>query len=352
MIRLPNFFLVGAPKAGTTSLYHYLDQHPQIYMSRIKEPHFFASEIREENCDPELRRGIARDARNLREYLDGPMREKRFGGIVAQWEDYLRLFAHAEGQTALGDGSVCNLWSPTAAERIAERIPDAKILVVLRDPAERAFSQYFHGVCNGAIRWSFREHIERNLRYRSREFCVHYPFLEFGLYAQQLIRYLDRFGKNVWIGFHEDFKTRPLDICRDICRFLGVSQEFSPDMGRRHLEAQVPRLAAIGWLRRSGFWKLTASMTPSSLRPLVQRALMRKAGKKTMVPSEREYLIGYYREDITKLARLVGRNLEGWLQVDQGGVSVPLRGGRRAAGDPGNAGCPASRPCSDRYEDR
>ena len=67
MSRLPNFFIVGAPKAGTTSLYHYLDQHPQAYMSAIKEPHFFAAEIRPENFDAELRRHVARDAR-LREF--------------------------------------------------------------------------------------------------------------------------------------------------------------------------------------------------------------------------------------------------------------------------------------------
>ncbi len=152
MPRLPTFFLVGAPKAGTTSLYHYLDQHPQVYMSAIKEPHVFAAEVREENFDPELRRGIARDTRGVREFLSGSMRRKRFSGIVADWEGYLRLFADAGAELALGEASACYLWSPTAAERIAGRIPDAKILVMLRNPAERAFSQYLHGVGNGAIR--------------------------------------------------------------------------------------------------------------------------------------------------------------------------------------------------------
>src|SRR5450755_4155671 len=113
MSRLPNFFIVGAPKAGTTSLYHYLDQHPQVYMSAIKEPNFFSAEIREKNFDPKLRRGVARDVRGLREFLSGPMRQKRFGGIGADWEDYLRLFANATNQSALGEASVCYLWSPT-----------------------------------------------------------------------------------------------------------------------------------------------------------------------------------------------------------------------------------------------
>src|SRR5580704_13791477 len=119
MSRPPNFFIVGAPKAATTSLYHYLDQHPQVYMSAIKEPHFFAAEVREENCDVYVRGEIARDRRALREYLAGPMLEKRLGGIVGDWRDYLKLFAGAKDELALGEASPCYLWSPTAAERIA-----------------------------------------------------------------------------------------------------------------------------------------------------------------------------------------------------------------------------------------
>ena len=101
MQRPPNFFIVGAPKAGTTSLYHYLDQHPNIYMSPIKEPHYFASEIRPENCDPGLRDEMARESRGLREFLSGPMTQKRFSGIVTEWADYMRLFANANTESAL-----------------------------------------------------------------------------------------------------------------------------------------------------------------------------------------------------------------------------------------------------------
>ncbi|MCU1336449.1 MAG: hypothetical protein JWO19_2030 [Bryobacterales bacterium] len=315
MSRLPNFFIVGAPKAGTTSLYYYLDQHPQVYMSPIKEPNFFAAEIREENFDPRLRPEVARDARDLRDFLAGPMLEKRFGGIVAEWEDYLRLFANGDHGSAVGEASVGYLWSRTAPERIAARIPNAKILVMLRDPTERAFSQYRQGLGNGSIGWTFREHIRRNLQDRSHQFCVHYPFLEFGLYSEQLGRYLERFGQNVWIGFHEDFKSRPLEVYQDICKFLGVAPDFSPDMDRRHMEVQVPGLNSIGWLKRRGFWQAAARLTPSSLRPLVRRAFMARPGTTRMDPADRQYLIDFYREDIRKLAGILDRDLDGWLQV-------------------------------------
>jgi len=316
MSRLPNFFIVGAPKAGTTSLYHYLDQHPQIYMSAIKEPHYFSAEIRQENCDSAVGRMMARESHSLKTFLAGPMLEKRFGGIVTEWEDYLRLFANARNGSILGEASVCYLWSPTAPAGIAEKVPGAKILVMLRNPAERAFSQYLHGLGAGAIHWSFQEHIERNLCHRSGQLSVHYPFLEFGLYSQQLLRYLERFGENVWIGLHEDFKQDPVNVLRDICRFLKVAEEFSPNMSQQYLEAQVPRTAAVGWFKRSGIWQIAANVTPSVLRPLIRRTLIGKSKAKRMDPADRRYLIDFYRDDIHKLATLLERNLDTWLRPD------------------------------------
>lgn len=313
MSRLPSFFLAGAPKAGTTSLYGYLAQHPQIYMSPIKEPNFFAVEIRAENFDRDSRRSLRRQEAELVEFLSGPMREKRFGGIIANWEDYLRLFANACDETALGEASVCYLWSPTAPARIAGKIPGAKILVMLRNPADRAFSQYLHGVTNGAIRWSFREHIQRNLRYSSGVFSVDYPFLEFGLYSDQVIRYRERFGANVWIGFYEDFADRPAATLESICRFLEVSPEWTADMSGRQMEAQVPRTAAARWLKRVGLWQAAAKAVPRRGRPLFRRALLYPPGRIQMKSEDRDYLAGFYREDIRRLASLLDRDLSHWI---------------------------------------
>jgi len=313
-MRLPNFFLAGVPKASTTSLYHYLGQHPRIYMSPIKEPNFFAAEIREENCDPRYRKILARQNRALGEFLAGPMREQRFGGIVANWDDYLRLFANADGETALGEASVCYFWSPTAPARIAEKIPGAKILVMLRHPAERAFSQYLHGVGTGMIRWSLREHIQRNLRQGSDQFSVDYPFLEFGMYSGPLARYRQHFGSNVWVGFHEDFSRSPAETLRNIFGFLGVAVDFPPDFSRRHLKAELPRLAAFGRLRNSRLWRMAVRATPASVRPLIRGVLMRRPEGFGMDPEDRRYLIDYYREDIDALAGMTGRDLDAWLR--------------------------------------
>jgi len=194
------------------------------------------------------------------------MNEKRFGGIVPDWDDYLRLFANARNESALGEASVCYLWSPTAAERIFGRIPDAKVLVLLRDPSQRAFSQYLHGLAHGAIRWSFREHIRRNMRHKSTEFCIHYPFLEFGRYSEQLRPVSGAVWRNVWVGLHEDFKNRPLEVYRNICQFLGVAPRVLTQHGPPASGGPIPPPGSIGWLKNSGLWQAAARVTPRGLR--------------------------------------------------------------------------------------
>ena len=312
MPRLPNFFIVGAPKAGTTSLYHYLDRHPGIYMSAIKEPHYFAPEVYPANIDVQLSRRLALDQPALRKFLDGPMREKRFGGTVTDWNDYLRLFANASNESGLGEASVWYLWSRSAARRIAAAIPEARILMLLRDPAERAFSQYLMGVSNGTYRCSFREHIRRNLAHRSATVSLHYPFLELGLYAEQLARYRECFGSNVWVGLYDDLKQRPRELCESACRFLALDPEPLPGPGSRHLQTQVPRLRVLGLLRRWGMWEAAAKLTPARLRPVIRRALTRRPASTPMDSADRAYLRDYYRDDTRRLESMLDRDLSAW----------------------------------------
>jgi hypothetical protein len=175
--KLPNFFIVGAPKAGTTSLYAYLDQHISVYMSPLKEPNYFASELRVENFVEEARPRINCEIDALQDYLRGDMSEKRFGGLVSTWDDYLKLYRKVSDETAIGEATPCYLWSETAARNIAARIPHAKIIISLRNPVDRAFSQYLHMVTVGSTRRSFREQIEANLRNESKQLGPLRPLL-------------------------------------------------------------------------------------------------------------------------------------------------------------------------------
>jgi hypothetical protein len=313
----PDFFLVGAPKAGTTSLYHYLRQHPQIYMSPIKEPNYFASEIRIENVCSEMRDHARRDLEAMHKYLNGPMSKPRFGGMISEWDDYLKLFQHGRGARAVGEASVCYLWSRTAAANIFARVPQARILMVLRNPADRAFSEYWHSVNAGATRMSFRQAIETSLQRNRGQFDVFYPFLEFGLYYDQVRRYLDLFGKErvrIYV-FEDEYRQRAPQMLAEILDFLGVDPSFTPDTSERRLQAQVPQSLTVNYLlKRHGLWEHLKSLCPEFLRRPLKKIVFKRSGGATMDAEDRAFLIAHYRDDIRKLETLLGRDLSGWLR--------------------------------------
>jgi hypothetical protein len=312
----PNFFIAGAPKCGTTSFYHQLDRHPQIYMSPIKEPCYFASELRLENFREELQPQLRRERETLREYLRGPMTSKRFGGPVVEWEDYLLLFRNVRAETAIGEASVSYLWSQTAAGNIAARIPDAKIILVLRNPVDRAFSQYLQAVSSGLVRSSFRDQSAAAMNLRSSKFGVLNPFLEFGEYSEQVKRFLEAFPrKNILIHIYEEMRSKPAEAMAETFRFLGVNAEWTPNSSTRFMEPRVPRaIAFAGILKKRGIWQQTAELIPEFLRPALRKAVHRPRASVTVAPEDRAYLQNYYREDILKLENLLGRDLHSWLE--------------------------------------
>jgi hypothetical protein len=318
--RWPTFFIVGAPKTGTTSLYHYLNQHPAIYMSPVKEPCYFASEVRMNRLSHEFRSTAAKRDMQLREYLQGAMSGPDPGGIIEDWEDYLALFKSVEAETAIGEASVCYLWSPTAAANIRSRIPDAKILMILRDPAERAFSQYLHYAADGLVRRSFREQIERCARHTQHEFNTLYPFLEYGRYYQQVKAYLDRFPHaNVKICFYEEAWRDSQCFLRTVFEYLNVDPEFRPDVSKRSLQGRAPKfLASYYWSRKSEIAPRLKALIPKTMREGLRGAVFRSGGALGSAPkmdaSDRSYLCDFYRDDVGKLSALLDRDLSAWLK--------------------------------------
>jgi hypothetical protein len=314
-MREPNFFIVGAPKAGTTSLYHYLDQHPDIYMSPIKEPCHFSTETRPENFEAGLRAHAIRIEEDVRKYLDGPMDEKRSGGIVSAWDDYLRLFSRATTQKAIGEASVNYLWSKSAAEGIASRIPQARIIMVLRSPADRAFSQYLHNLSDGHISQSFIDYVRASLRYSGEGLGIHEPFLEMGFYADQVQRYFDRFPQEqIGIWFYEETKLRPREFLREVLEFLKVDSSFIPDTSRRYNEPQIAKaVKSIQMIRRLGVLHSLQRITPTPIKTLVRSAIYKPSGSATMAPEDRALMLDFYRSDIHRLEAILKRDLGAWL---------------------------------------
>jgi len=310
---LPNFFIVGAPKAGTTSLYHYLDQHPQVFMSPVKEPCYFASEVRRENFAPEFRKDDSLDPAGLRAYLHGPRLEKRFSGLTTTRKDYCRLFEGVKDEIAIGEASVCYLWSPTAARNIAACIPKARIVAVLRHPAERAWSQYLHGVANGHVNVSFRQHIDACLMASGKEFSPEHPFLEFGMYYEQVRTYLEVFPReNLRIYFYDDGLRA---ILADLFRFLNIDPSFEIDFSRKYLESSAAGSPTVLYrvLAKYHIPQTLRKLAPGPVRPLFRKLAFRRRTVALMNAEDRRFLCAHYREDVTQLSLLLDRDLSSWL---------------------------------------
>jgi Sulfotransferase family len=315
MMKLPNFFIVGAPKAGTTSLYAYLDQHPQVYMSPLKEPSYFASELRVENFRAEMQPRLAREVRALQQYLHGHMSEKRFGGLVSNWEDYLKLYRNVSDEQAIGEATATYLWSPSAAANIATRIPHARIIINLRNPIDRAYSQYLQMLSAGAFRGSFRELIDASLALQDRRLG---SVLEFGRYFGQIERYLHQFPRTqIHISYYEELQRSPQQLIAKLFTFLGVDPNFVPDVSLRHHEPVVPRLNAVAYfLRKSGVWPYLRKLAPEPLGPRLRPLGVRSRRSLQLCRADRVFLTEYYRDDITQLGTLLNRNLSAWLEPE------------------------------------
>ena len=311
----PNFFIAGAPKAGTTSLYHNLRQHPQVYMSPVKEPAYFAAEARVENFTPTLQPKMRSAMERLQFCIrQGRVADNQVRGIVADEADYLQLFSGVREERAIGEASVCYLWSQTAPAAIARTVPQAKIILILRHPAERAFSQYLHYLSDGHVAHSFKRHIQLGLQPGDGIGYTH-PFLEYGLYASQVERYLACFPHTqVRIWLYEETVTRPSVFLREVFEFLEVDAAFVPDSTRRYHRMQIPRSpGAIQWLRRTPALQFVKKNCPSALRPLWKRTMYLPRKSVKIGPEERCFLINHYREDIHNLQRILDRDLSTWM---------------------------------------
>jgi len=305
----PNFFIVGAGKAGTTSLYHYLRQHPQVYMSPIKEPCYFASEIRMENLSEAHRRYIRLHS--------GETTMRPPGWLFSTWQEYLQLFQSVRDEIAVGEASVAYLWSETAASNIAARLPNAKVILILRDPADRSFSQYLHQATVGLVHTPFQEHIEKCLRNRERTISEHYPMLEVGLYQRQVQRYLECFPRqNIRIYWYEEAWSQPERLLEDIFGFLGIDPGFRPDTSRKQLTRRAPRFPfAYHLAMRLDLTQRIGQVIPETLRLPIRNLLFKRGTSLQMSPADRSFLIDYYRDDVLGLGSLLNRDLSPWLRL-------------------------------------
>jgi hypothetical protein len=308
-LRRPNLFVVGAPKAGTTSLHDHLGQHPEIFMSPLKETMHFSEEFRMENFEPSLRKLNERNADAMRKYFAEPVLAPRFAGIVESREDYLRLFEGARREKWVGEATPAYLWSRTAARKIAEFEPRAKIVMVLRNPVERQFSGYLQMWNSGGFTLSFEQYIQACLQHKSDgKIGMLYPGLESGFCADSLQRYWDVFPRDqVGAWLYEE--SRKPGFHASVFRFLGVDPEFQPDTRQRHLQQRVPRVRALEPLMQT-----MRSWAPSFARRALKPVVYQRRETIEVSVEARSLLVEYYREDVERLSGMLGRDLSGWLR--------------------------------------
>lgn len=311
--RIPDFFVIGAPKAGTTSLYRWLGQHPDIFMSPIKEPCFFAPEV--VDYTPVSRRAYETDAPALRAWLDGPMTMRRGHGIVLDWSDYLSLFRHAGDAVAAGEVSGNYLHSPGAPRRIRERIPGARIVMVLRDPAERLFSHYASALAAGQVRGDFSAWVDEQMRAESKRDPRFGP-IHTGMYATHLRCWLASFPlTQVRVHFYEDYRDSPETVLNDIFDFVGVDT-CSIDTTIRHNVTMIPRWPLLH-SRVAPARALIGRLLPDRARRALKQ-WYRRPPELRIPRAERSRLISVYRDEIIALQDLARRDLSLWLAVEGG----------------------------------
>lgn len=287
---LPNFFIVGAPKAGTTSLYHYLDGHPDIYMSNPKEVNFFSSEE------------IERQKLYYKDFK------------VLSLEGYGKLFFQANGRKAIGEASVSYLFYREVPLKIKKLVPDAKIIILLRDPAERAFSHYLMDLRLGYTDLDFYDIVFRSPQNRGRKIETFYQqYVELGFYYGQVGRYIDEFGaSNVKVILSEELRENGPEVIRDLYVFLGVDESFQPDVATEHNSFTMPRNGFVKLFYTSDpVRKVFRSALPEKLQSFFRKNLFTGI-QPNMSDKVKTHLRALYRNDLEKLEKLIGCDLRKW----------------------------------------
>ncbi len=298
---MPNFLLIGAMKAGTTAIYRFLMQHPQIYMSPIKEPKFFALENH-----PLDFRGPGDRARMQRH-------------ARTSLESYRALFQGASTQSAIGEASTLYLYSPEAPARIRRYVPGMKLIAVLRHPVERAYAAYLHMVKQGLepfedVRVALQAEDQRVLDHWAPD---NWHYRRKGFYGAQLERYLALFDREqVRTYLYEEFCARPVAVLQDMFRFLEVDACFVPDVSLRYNADGIPRSKHLQRFLNdpSRLKRYLEAGLPETLRARIGLAVRRwNLVRPALDRDVRRQLLEGYREDSLKLQDVIRRDLSAWL---------------------------------------
>ncbi len=302
-LTLPNFFILGAAKSGTTTLYALLREHPDIFLPEQKEPQFFSNEGRFE------------------------------GGI----ESYAKQFAQAT-QPARGEATPHYLAYEKVAHRIKEFIPEAghRFIVILRDPVERAESLYWNMVYEGVEDLPFDQALQAEERRAEnpevlRRGSLRHMYFSSGLYGRQLSAYFELFSRDRFLILRLDELRADADgVVRKICAFLNVDPDFQPERssGAQNRSGTVRSRRIHQFLRKPHWIKEPLkALIPDDLRhALIKRFLdwnKKEQGYEPMSPEVERQLRARFAPDIELLMRCTGEDFSDWLPGRKSGATNP-----------------------------
>jgi hypothetical protein len=302
---LPNFLIIGAAKAGTNALYHYLRQHPQVYMSPWKEPKFFAFES---EAELGFRAADGKDA---------PVN----ASVILDQAEYEKLFDEAgDGELARGEASTHYLYVEKSPARIKGLIPDAKLIAVLRNPVDRAFSSYQHLVRDDLEPLDFGAALDAEPERIADHYAYLYRYTDMGFYSGQLDRYDKTFPESqLCVLLYDDLRSDPEGTCRRIFSFLGVDESFVPDMSGEYNRSGVPKHRFVQRLlnpsapMKRRLWKVTPRFARERLLDAQTRMVNRNLERQTIPERERDRLREVFRDEVGRLEQRLERDLSHWL---------------------------------------
>lgn len=290
---LLNFMLVGAAKSGTTTIADCLEQHPDVFMASMKEPNYFSN----------------------------------VSILINSKEDYCALFKNHKGEKAVGEASSSYLFIPETAKNIYSELGKIKIIISLRNPVTRAFSNWNHVKQHKKMETlPFKEALEmEETRYQNRQGLDWWPGLMYfrtGLYHDQVERYFNQFGQdNVFVLIFERFITDPYRWCKQLYRFLEVDPDFTPQIDQVNKSHEPrfqflydfvsppPKLLLEIYNQLPGTLKTTIYEIISKL----HRANRKDTSTSNRIPEDlSNQLLEKYLPDINKLENLLGYKINEW----------------------------------------
>ncbi|WP_243473386.1 sulfotransferase [Winogradskyella sp. MH6] len=293
---LPNFLIVGAAKAATTTIHEYLKQHPEVFMTEWKEPSFFKFKNKE----------------RIKYTTDKPVK------FITKIEDYKNLFKAASGEKIRGESSTPYLYFyEETIQNIKETITDyenIKILIVLRNPIERAFSQYMMKIRDVVEDLDFMTAIKSEPSRMKNNAHFDFFYVDRGMYYRQVKAYLSIF-KDVKVLLYDDFKQNPDKTLNDILNFLELKNFEFKKIKNQNISGK-PKSKELAILLKKDFFikRHLKNLLPVKFRKSIKSEIMRNNLQKETISLEAKiYLQEYYKSDIQKLQELINRDLSNWL---------------------------------------